>query len=43
MLAFHHRNFLPVDILGAEFHLVALAFFVSGCLMISKSLRIPKF
>ena len=42
MIAFHHRNLFPTTILGVEFHLLTLAFFVSGCLMISKSLRIPK-
>jgi CDP-diacylglycerol--serine O-phosphatidyltransferase len=42
MIAFHHRNLLPANVFGVEFHLLALVFFVSGCLMISKSLHIPK-
>ena len=42
MIAFHHRNLLPVNLFGVEFHLLSLVFFVSGCLMISKSLHIPK-
>ena len=42
MLAFHFRNLHPVRVLGAEFHLVALLFLISGSLMISKTLRIPK-
>lgn len=42
MFAFHHRNLLPTDIMGVEFHLLSLVFLVSGSLMISKSLRIPK-
>ena len=42
MIAFHHRNLLPASLLGVEFHLLSLVFFLSGCLMISKSLHIPK-
>ena len=42
MLAFQAGALYPVRILGAELHLVALLFFVSGSLMISKTLRIPK-
>jgi CDP-diacylglycerol--serine O-phosphatidyltransferase len=42
MLAFHSGNLYPVRVLGAEFHLVALLFLVSGSLMISKTLKIPK-
>jgi hypothetical protein len=42
MLAFHFRNLHPVRLLGAEFHLVALLFVLSGSLMISKTLKIPK-
>ena len=42
MIAFYHRNLLPTHILGVEFHLLSIAFFVSGCLMVSKSLHIPK-
>lgn len=42
MIAFHHRNLLPASVLGMEFHWISAAFLVSGTLMISKSLRIPK-
>ena len=42
MLAFHQGALYPVRMLGAELHLVTLLFFVSGSLMISKTLRIPK-
>jgi CDP-diacylglycerol---serine O-phosphatidyltransferase len=42
MLAFHGGNLYPIRALGAEVHLVALLFFLSGTLMISKTLRIPK-
>src|SRR5262245_2809345 len=42
MLAYHRGNLYPVRVLGAEFHLVVLLFLVSGSLMISKTLRIPK-
>ena len=42
MLAFHQRNLFPAHVLGAELHLVSLLFVLSGSLMISKTLRIPK-
>jgi CDP-diacylglycerol---serine O-phosphatidyltransferase len=42
MFAFHRTMLLPVRWLGVEFHLVALVFVLSGMLMISKTLRIPK-
>ncbi|MEO6724213.1 MAG: CDP-diacylglycerol--serine O-phosphatidyltransferase [Blastocatellia bacterium] len=42
MLAFFYGSFLPVKLLGARLDLVALAFWLSGSLMISKTLRIPK-
>jgi len=42
MLAFYRGNLYPVRLFGVELHLVALFFFLSGCLMISKTLRIPK-
>ena len=42
MLAFYSGNLFPVTLLGIELHLVALLFMISGCLMISKTLRIPK-
>jgi CDP-diacylglycerol---serine O-phosphatidyltransferase len=31
-----------VNLLGVEWHMIALLFLVSGSLMISKTLRIPK-
>jgi len=42
MLAFHRGTLYPVQVLGAELHGVALLFLVSGTLMISKTLKIPK-
>jgi CDP-diacylglycerol--serine O-phosphatidyltransferase len=42
MLAFHQRALYPGRLLGAEVHLVVLLFFLSGSLMISKTLKIPK-
>ena len=42
MLAFHRGALYPVRVVGLEFHLVTLVFVVSGMLMISKTLRIPK-
>jgi CDP-diacylglycerol---serine O-phosphatidyltransferase len=42
MLAFRRDALLPVSVLGADLHLVVLLFFLSGSLMISKTLRIPK-
>jgi len=42
MVAFHRAMLLPVRFLSLEFHLIALVFVLSGMLMISKTLRIPK-
>jgi CDP-diacylglycerol---serine O-phosphatidyltransferase len=42
MLAFQQGALFPVRIFGAEVHLVALIFLLSGSLMISKTLKIPK-
>ncbi len=42
MLAFHYRSLSPVHVLGLDLHLVSLLFLLSGSLMISKTLRIPK-
>ena len=42
MLAFHGGRLYRVTWLGVEWHLIALLFLVSGSLMISKTLRIPK-
>ena len=42
MLAFYAGNLYRMHILGVTVHAVALPFLVSGSLMISKTLRIPK-
>jgi CDP-diacylglycerol---serine O-phosphatidyltransferase len=42
MLAFHGGHLYRVNLLGVEWHAIALLFLVSGALMISKTLRIPK-
>jgi CDP-diacylglycerol---serine O-phosphatidyltransferase len=42
MLAFHGGHLYRVELLGVQWHLIALLFLVSGALMISKTLRIPK-
>jgi CDP-diacylglycerol---serine O-phosphatidyltransferase len=42
MLLFHFDKLQRVSLLGLELHWVALLFFISGSLMISKTLRIPK-
>ena len=42
MVAFHHGNLYPLRIFGTTVHAVTLLFLVSGSLMISKTLRIPK-
>ena len=42
VLAFYQGNLWPVDIGGVRFHLVVLLFVISGSLMISKTIRIPK-
>ncbi|HKW94594.1 MAG TPA: CDP-diacylglycerol--serine O-phosphatidyltransferase [Methylomirabilota bacterium] len=42
MLAFHHGDLYRVSLLGVDWHLLSLLFLVSGSLMISKTLRIPK-
>jgi CDP-diacylglycerol--serine O-phosphatidyltransferase len=42
MVAFHYSALFPVRWLGVSFHLVALLFLLSGSLMISKTLKIPK-
>jgi CDP-diacylglycerol---serine O-phosphatidyltransferase len=42
LAAFHNGDLYPVKVLDVAFHLPVLLFFVSGCLMISKTLRIPK-
>ena len=40
--AYHWGHLLPVSIHGVRFHLVSLLFVVSGSLMVSKTLHIPK-
>jgi CDP-diacylglycerol--serine O-phosphatidyltransferase len=42
MLAFYGGNLYRVTLLGVGWHMIALLFLVSGSLMISKTLRIPK-
>jgi len=42
VLAFSTGNLYRVEVLGVTFHAIALVFLVSGALMISKTLRIPK-
>ena len=42
MLAFYQDTLFPVRWLGVSFHLVTLLFLLSGSLMISKTLRVPK-
>jgi CDP-diacylglycerol--serine O-phosphatidyltransferase len=42
MLAFHGGHLSPVEVLGIGFHAPVVLFLVWGCLMISKTLRIPK-
>ncbi len=42
LLAFHRGDLYRVSPLGVDFHLVSLLFLLSGSLMISKTLRIPK-
>ena len=42
MLAFRSGNLFPAQIAGAPLHLIVLLFLLSGSLMISKTLHIPK-
>jgi CDP-diacylglycerol--serine O-phosphatidyltransferase len=42
MLAFYSGNLYPIELAGVTWHAIALLFLVSGALMISKTLRIPK-
>ena len=42
VLAFYAGNLFPLHILGMTLHAVVLLFLLSGSLMISKTLRIPK-
>jgi len=42
MLAFHRGTLYPVRLLGLDFHLLTALFVLSGALMISKTLKVPK-
>jgi CDP-diacylglycerol---serine O-phosphatidyltransferase len=42
MLAFRRGTLFPMELFGVTWHAIALLFLVSGSLMISKTLRIPK-
>jgi CDP-diacylglycerol--serine O-phosphatidyltransferase len=42
MIAFHGGNLFPVQLLQLQLHLIVLLFLLSGSLMISKTIRIPK-
>jgi CDP-diacylglycerol--serine O-phosphatidyltransferase len=42
MLAFYSGNLYPMELAGVTGHAITLLFLVSGALMISKTLRIPK-
>jgi CDP-diacylglycerol--serine O-phosphatidyltransferase len=40
--AFHWDHLLPVTVYGVRAHLIAVLFVISGSLMVSKTLRLPK-
>lgn len=42
MLLFHRGNLYPANLFGFAFHWPVALFFISGCLMISRTVRIPK-
>jgi len=42
LLAFHRQSLFPVAVGGLTLHLVSLLFLLSGSLMISKTLKVPK-
>lgn len=42
MLAFYSGNLFPAEILGMKVHLIGVLFVISGSLMISKTIRMPK-
>jgi CDP-diacylglycerol--serine O-phosphatidyltransferase len=42
LLAFHRHSLFPVSVGGLTLHLVSLLFLLSGSLMISKTLKVPK-
>src|SRR5262249_60548058 len=41
MLLFYRGDLYPAHLLGLDFHWPVALFFLSGCLMISKTIRIP--
>jgi CDP-diacylglycerol--serine O-phosphatidyltransferase len=42
MLLFHRGNLYPANLFGLGFHWPVALFFISGCLMVSRTIRIPK-
>jgi len=42
LIAYHYELLLPIDVLGVPVHLAVLLFALSGSLMISTTLRVPK-
>ena len=42
IIAFHAGNLFPLQLLHVRLHLIVLLFLLSGSLMISKTIRIPK-
>lgn len=42
LLAFHRGTLFPLAVGGLELHLVSLLFLLSGSLMVSKTLKVPK-
>ena len=42
LIAYHRQQLLPTEVLGVPFHLTVLLFALSGSLMISKTLHVPK-
>jgi CDP-diacylglycerol---serine O-phosphatidyltransferase len=42
MICFYRGNLYPAKLLGIDFHWPVALFFISGCLMISRTIRIPK-
>ena len=42
MLLFHRGNLYPANLFGIDFHWPVALFFISGCLMVSRTIRIPK-
>jgi CDP-diacylglycerol---serine O-phosphatidyltransferase len=42
LLLFHRGNLYPAKLFGVDFHWPVALFFISGCLMVSRTIRIPK-